>query len=191
MAEADSLALRFMTAADVEQVAALDGSTFSTGWSAESYRRELANPTARYLVLTRDGAFVGFGGIWIIVDQAHVVTVTVEPAARGHGYGALLVHGLLTLATSFEVVDVTLEVRASNDVARGLYRAYGFLEVGRRERYYDNREDAIIMTTESVTSAGHGRVMARRRQRIDDRFPGVISAFEELVQVEMGGDEPG
>jgi ribosomal-protein-alanine N-acetyltransferase len=97
------------------------------------------------------GRIVGFIGIWYMVDEAHVVTVGVRTKDRGRGIGELLLIGALERAMSRAVAVMTLEVRPSNAVAINLYRKYGFEQRGVRKAYYaDDREDALIMTTEPI-----------------------------------------
>jgi ribosomal-protein-alanine N-acetyltransferase len=97
------------------------------------------------------GRIAGFIGIWYMVDEAHVVSVGVRTSDRGRGIGELLLMGALERAMSRAAAVMTLEVRESNWVAINLYRKYGFEQKGVRKAYYaDNREDAIIMTTEPI-----------------------------------------
>jgi len=97
---------------------------------------------------------VGFAGIWMMVDEAHLVTIAVAPAHRGKGLGELLLVSMIDLACILGASRMTLEVRVSNHVAQSLYRKYGFKNEGVRRRYYsDNGEDALIMTTDVLTSA--------------------------------------
>ena len=94
---------------------------------------------------------VGFVGTWYMVDEAHIVSVGVRTDHRGQGIGELLLIGAIAQAIETGMTSTTLEVRASNQIAMSLYRKYGFTERGLRKGYYsDNREDATIMTAESV-----------------------------------------
>ncbi len=102
------------------------------------------------------GPIVGFAGIWLMVDEAHLVTIAVQPGHRGRGLGELLLVSVLDWACALGASYMTLEVRASNHVAQALYRKYGFRNEGVRRRYYsDNGEDAIIMTTDKIASASY------------------------------------
>ena len=97
---------------------------------------------------------VGFLGIWYSVDEAHIVSVGVRREYRRRGIGEMLLIAGIEQAVAKRVEVVTLEVRVSNDAARGLYSKYGFAERGLRKAYYkDNREDALIMTTDSILGA--------------------------------------
>ncbi|MFI5271605.1 MAG: ribosomal protein S18-alanine N-acetyltransferase [Ktedonobacterales bacterium] len=104
--------------------------------------------------LSRDAAaIVGFAGLWLMVDEAHVTTIAVHPAYRGRRLGELLLNSLTGIAYEISARRVTLEVRVSNTVAQNLYRKYGFEIAGLRRRYYsDNNEDAYIMTTDEIHS---------------------------------------
>ncbi|GIV85065.1 MAG: ribosomal-protein-alanine acetyltransferase [Candidatus Roseilinea sp.] len=90
---------------------------------------------------------VGFAGMWMHVDEAHIATIATHPGWRRRGVGERLLLNLLREAQRRCAEVVTLEVRVSNVAAQRLYRKYGFAEVGRRKAYYqDNREDALLMT---------------------------------------------
>lgn len=148
-----------MVLADVPAVVALEHRSTDEGWTASAYENELTNnKAARYFVLEIDGEIVGFAGLWLQFDQAHIVTIAVAPELRRSGHGLRLVLSLLDLAEREGMDDCTLEVRKSNEAARALYRRLGFFEVGLRKAYYlDNREDAVIMTTEPFASDGYRR----------------------------------
>jgi ribosomal-protein-alanine N-acetyltransferase len=101
----------------------------------------------------RPELIVGFVGVWIMPDEAHIVTIATRESHRRRGIGEMLLISAIELAQDKRQPLVTLEVRVSNDPAISLYRKYGFEEVGRRPRYYsDNREDALILTVSSITS---------------------------------------
>jgi len=95
----------------------------------------------------------GFVGMWAMVDEAHIINIAVREAYRGNGIGELLLISSIDLATKCECTVATLEVRASNTIAQHLYTKYGFNKVGVRRGYYtDNKEDALIMTTDIITT---------------------------------------
>lgn len=95
---------------------------------------------------------IGFLGLWVMVDEAHIINIAVREACRGHGIGEVLLISGIDTAVKLEASVVTLEVRASNSIAQNLYTKYGFKKVGVRRGYYtDNREDAFIMTTDIIT----------------------------------------
>ena len=138
-----------MSEADLPDVHRIERASFSVPWPDEAYRSELAtNRLATYLVVRASGAVVAYGGIWLMVDEAHVTTFAVDPAWRRRRIGEALLIALLDVAIARHAREATLEVRLSNLPARRLYEKYGFKPVGLRTRYYsDNGEDALIMTT--------------------------------------------
>jgi ribosomal-protein-alanine N-acetyltransferase len=96
---------------------------------------------------------VGIAGFWVMVDEAHITTLAVRDAYRRQGIGEQLLIEIIERAAQFKANVVTLEARISNKQAQALYQKYGFQKVGVRRAYYtDNGEDAIIMTTDSLTS---------------------------------------
>jgi [ribosomal protein S18]-alanine N-acetyltransferase len=109
-------------------------------------------------------AIIGFAGLWLMVDEAHITTIAVHPAHRGLGVGELLLNSLVGIGYEIGARHMTLEVRVSNTIAQNLYRKYGFEVAGLRRRYYsDNDEDAYIMTTPEIHSAAYERQFARLR----------------------------
>lgn len=99
----------------------------------------------------RPGHIVGYAGMWLMVDEAHITTIAMRNNWRGKGFGELLLASLIQEAAEIGAERMTLEVRVSNDVAQSLYRKYGFHQAGTRPRYYsDNNEDAYIMTTDNI-----------------------------------------
>lgn len=148
---APNLVMRKMTVDDLATVMEIDRLSFSTPWSERSFRSELNNNPAACLrvaeVQMKAPRIVGFVGIWMLVDEAHISTLAVHPDLRGQGIGGVLLRDAIEQAVGLHASLVTLEVRQSNQNAIHLYRKHGFETVGRRVRYYrDNQEDAILMT---------------------------------------------
>lgn len=101
-------------------------------------------------------SIIGFAGLWLMVDEAHITTIAIHPDYRRKGLGELELVSLIDIAYQIGAKWVTLEVRVSNFVAQSLYRKYGFREAGMRHRYYsDNQEDALIMWTEEISSPSY------------------------------------
>ena len=97
---------------------------------------------------------IGFAGFWIMADEAHIINLAVRERHRHRGIGELLLIATIDLASQLNARIITLEVRVSNTAAVNLYGKYGFIQVGLRRAYYvDNKEDAILMSTENITSA--------------------------------------
>jgi len=172
-----------MSIADIREVAALEKIIFPLPWSALAFEYELRhNPMADFSVLRhrtpqRKGdpsrPVLGYAGFWVIVDEAHICTLGVHPDWRGRGLGELLLVHLVDRAAERGVSVVTLEVRDSNLAAQNLYRKYGFAPAGRRKRYYvDNNEDAIIMTTEVITSPSYQQRLAALKATLWQKMAG-------------------
>ena len=171
-----------MRAGDLNAVIEVERAAYERGWPQTAFERELQhNAMARYLVLRagEDGRILAFGGLWLMVGEAHIVTVAVRPEWQRRALGRALVHGLVELAAASGMESATLEVRVSNEAARALYREYGFYEVGSRKRYYsDNHEDAVIMTTEALASGAYRQRLERLRNVLYERLPGLAFRLE-------------
>jgi ribosomal-protein-alanine N-acetyltransferase len=119
-------------------------------------------------------SIIGFAGLWLMVDEAHITTIAVHPDYRGKGLGELELASLIDIANQIGAKWVTLEVRVSNYIAQNLYRKYGFREAGMRHRYYsDNQEDALIMWTEELASSAY-----------KERFQNLKSALLRRLEAE-------
>jgi len=97
---------------------------------------------------------IGFAGLWMMADEAHIINIAVRERYRRQGMGELLLIAIIDLATELKAGIITLEVRASNITAQRLYSKYGFTQVGLRRGYYtDTGEDGVLMSTENIISA--------------------------------------
>jgi ribosomal-protein-alanine N-acetyltransferase len=154
---------------DVGAVHDIERLSFATPWPAYAFEQELkSNRLAHYLVARAGDRVVGFAGAWLMVDESHITTFGVHPDWRRQGIGRQLLLSLFDLSVRIGARRMTLEVRASNDVAQELYRSFGFSETGRRPRYYtDDGEDAIVMTTPELDGPRMLDVVANERARLD------------------------
>ena len=99
---------------------------------------------------------LGFAGFWIMADEAHITNIAVRESHRRQGIGERLLISIIDLATELNAGKLTLEVRASNIAAQSLYYKYGLTQVGLRRGYYTtDKEDAILMSIENITSASY------------------------------------
>jgi len=115
-------------------------------WSERAFMNELVNSNAVFRVAFLNGQVVGYGGVWLLVDEAHITTVAVDPSHHRKGIGWKLVAELLYAAKEAGMDCSTLEVRAGNEAALRLYERFGFVREAVRKRYYpDNQEDAVVM----------------------------------------------
>lgn len=147
----------------------------------QRYRRPLGFlPWPRREETPRPGRIVGYAGMWLVLDEAHITTIAMRESHRGRGLGELLLGSLIMGAAEMGSDRVTLEVRVSNAVAQSLYRKYGFREEGIRPRYYsDNGEDAYIMTVDDIRSPQYherfNRLLATLRPRLEAQHVAVVS----------------
>jgi len=124
----------------------VERASFSRPWTEAMFLEELSGRDSVYRVAIKDGHAVGYMGMWILADEGHITNVAIAKEYRRQGVASRLIDSFITLAKEKALVLMTLEVRASNEGAIRLYEKKGFVPVGRRKRYYDNTEDAILMT---------------------------------------------
>jgi [ribosomal protein S18]-alanine N-acetyltransferase len=128
------------------QVYEIECVSFHSPWSIDALNQELLNPTARYVVAIKDKKVIGFGGMWLILDEAHITNIAVHPAYRNLKIGSLILESLIQIGEEEGILSMTLEVRVSNINAQRLYGKYNFIVAGRRKAFYqDNKEDCLIM----------------------------------------------
>jgi ribosomal-protein-alanine N-acetyltransferase len=154
---------------DLPAVHAIEVASFPTPWPPHAYRSELeSNRLAHYLVARAGDTVAAYGGMWLMVDEAHITTFAVHPAWRRQRIGERLLLAFLDLAVDRRAHEATLEVRLSNLAARKLYEKYGFRPVGLRPRYYsDDHEDALIMTTNPLQEPAMRALIERLRAELD------------------------
>ncbi|MCT8136586.1 ribosomal protein S18-alanine N-acetyltransferase [Anaerobacillus sp. CMMVII] len=139
--------IRYMVEADIDDVLIVENNSFATPWSRTAFVNEIRNNKfAHYLVVEDNGKIIGYCGVWVIVDEAHITNIAIHPLYRGQKLGEqLLVHGI-ELARTLGATKMTLEVRVSNHIAQRLYSKLGFQPGGIRKNYYtDNQENALVM----------------------------------------------
>lgn len=139
--------IRMMKVEDIEDVLFVEEDSFTVPWTRTAFYNELTNNNfAHYLVMEVDERVIGYCGVWIVVDEAHITNIAVHSKHRGKRLGELLLLHVMQLAKMYGAKKMTLEVRISNIVAQSLYKKLGFIQGGIRKGYYtDNQEDAIVM----------------------------------------------
>lgn len=145
-----SIKFRNMTFDDISEICAIEHEAFPTPWTYEAFYNELTNNQfAHYVIMDIGGEVAGYGGMWVLLDEAHVTNIAVRHDFRGLKLGERLLHEIKKTARFFGAKRMTLEVRVSNDRAQNLYRKLGFYQAGVRKQYYtDNQEDALVMWAE-------------------------------------------
>ncbi|MEQ4484227.1 ribosomal protein S18-alanine N-acetyltransferase [Cohnella silvisoli] len=143
---------RLMNLNDISTIVDIERESFTAPWSEEAFRNELTqNLFAKYMIMELEDTIVGYGGMWLIIDEAHITNIAIREKYRGLGYGKKLLHEMMRTALWLGAQRMTLEVRVSNERAQALYRKMGFYPSGVRPAYYsDNLEDALIMWADLV-----------------------------------------
>ncbi len=159
-----------MTLDDLDAVQVIERASFPVPWPANAFRHELTqNKNAHYIVAREGDRLVGYAGLWLSLDEAHITTFAVLPEHRRRKIGERMLLALFERAERLGGEWLTLEVRASNIPAQKLYEKYGFRPAGIRRRYYsDNNEDALIMWTDRLRDRALRERLAKLRAALGD-----------------------
>ncbi|MBY0124428.1 ribosomal protein S18-alanine N-acetyltransferase [Bacillus sp. S/N-304-OC-R1] len=143
----NSYTFRLLKEHDVAEVLQIERASFTLPWTEDAFKNEFSqNKFAVYIGLEDDGTLIGYCGVWIIVDEAHITNVAVLPEYRGRKLGEALMKKIMETAVEMGAKTMTLEVRVTNHIAQSLYRKLGFQDGAIRKNYYsDNQEDALVM----------------------------------------------
>ncbi len=147
VADGSGFRLEKMTLADLDRVLEIEAKSYQTPWSRRAFTSEITdNSYAYYFALRAGDKIIGYVGMWVILDEAHITNIAVDPAYRRRGLGEMMLVRMFEKAKEHGASRMTLEVRVSNTGAQALYRKLGFADRGLRKGYYtDSNEDAIIM----------------------------------------------
>jgi ribosomal-protein-alanine N-acetyltransferase len=142
-------------------------------WSLSLFMSELAlRSTRAYYVARVDGAVVGYAGLMLGVDEAHVTTIAVDPSWHRRKIATRLLLVLAGEAIQRGASSLTLEVRVGNTQAQTLYRQFGFGPAGIRKNYYvETNEDALVMWAHDIDTPDY----ARRLRAIEAEVPGTTT----------------
>ena len=135
-----------MTIEHFDKIKNILSDKFDSFWTTSILNEELQNPSSQYFAALHDDEIVGFGGIWKAVDDCHITDIVVRKDCRMLGIGSLILEKLIQVAKQTNLGSITLEVNVNNVPAQRLYEKYGFKSLGVRKKYYNNIDDAIIMT---------------------------------------------
>ena len=143
------LTIQSLSQVDLSAIVELDLICFGGLWSKEAYQREIDSPNCdiQGVFSSKTGKkLLGMGCFWLILEEAHITILAINPEYHRQGMGAALLYSLIKTARDRGLERATLEVRVSNQAAISLYEKFGFKVAGRRKRYYqDNGEDALIL----------------------------------------------
>ena len=143
----DNIQICKMTLLDLEEIKDILFSDFDDFWNINIFKNELLNPNSQYIVAKVENKILGYAGLWKAVDDMHITNIVTAKKFRRHNIGSLLLSKLIEIAiTDKDINSITLEVNSNNIPAQKLYEKFNFKVVGLRKKYYNNVDDAIIMT---------------------------------------------
>ena len=147
------MVVRPMTKRDISRVYEIEVQSFRSPWSKLSLLGELHNDVARYYVAEDEGRVIGYGGMWLLFDEAHITNIAIAPERRGEHLGRYLLYGMMEAAVARGAEKMTLEVRETNLRAQNLYYSFDFTKQGFRKRYYDDTgEGAYLLWNEDLSA---------------------------------------
>lgn len=159
------LIVREMQKGDIFRAREIEKACFGAHWTPTNFEKELANGSGGHLTALWGDEVIGYIGYWLILEEAHITVVAVDPNYRRMGIGEQLLIAMTDHSMARGAKWMTLEVRVSNVPAQKLYEKYGFKVLGRRKAYYhDNQEDALVMWTENLWQEPFKSLFARLRQ---------------------------
>ena len=145
----DNIQIFRMTISDLEEIQDTLLLDFDDFWNVNTFKEELLNPNSKYIMAKINDKIVGFAGIWKAVDDVHITNIVTSKNFRRQNIGSVMLSNLVEIAKSEKgITSITLEVNSTNIPAQKLYEKFGFKVVGLRKKYYNNMDDAIIMTKE-------------------------------------------
>lgn len=140
--------IRKMTKEHLDQIKEILQEQFDEFWNANVLEGELENPMSKYIVAIKNEEVVGYAGIWKPLDEGHVTNIVTKKSERGNHIATIMLEEIINIAKQNNLKLITLEVNINNEYAIKLYKKYDFKEIGTRKKYYNNVDDAIIMTLE-------------------------------------------
>ena len=161
-----------MKMADLDDVMEIEQASFTLPWSRRMFERELANRKHSHFLIARNGAdILGYIGFWMVLEEAHIVTIAVRSDFRRKGIGTILMAVALDMAARLGAIKATLEVRITNLHAQELYGKFGFITVAIRKNFYsDTGEDAYVMWIYDLES---------KIREIRSRFASVMERLQQ------------
>lgn len=135
-----------MTKEHIPDILKVEAECFSAPWSQAMFLEEISGKFAHYFVAEIEGEAVAYMGMWSLSGEGHITNVAVAGNHRRKGIAKSLIEHFIDIARKENLEFMTLEVRASNIAAISLYEYFGFTQVGVRKKYYENTEDALLLT---------------------------------------------
>jgi [ribosomal protein S18]-alanine N-acetyltransferase len=145
MSEPETIHIRTLIEPDLDAVLAIEQASFSSPWKRDHFLHEIAAPHSYPFVAEYNGMLAGYVCMTSLFEEAQILNIAVDPAMRGRGIARMLLERAFALAREMGAEVMALEVRASNMTAIALYEQCGFIRTGLRQKYYEGRDDAVLM----------------------------------------------
>jgi [ribosomal protein S18]-alanine N-acetyltransferase len=145
MSEPETIHIRPMIEPDLDAVLAIEQASFPSPWKRDHFLHEIAAPHSYPFVAEYNGIVAGYVCMTALFEEAQILNIAVDPAMRGRGIARILMKQAFVLAREKGAEVMALEVRASNAAAITLYEQCGFTRTGLRQKYYEGRDDAVLM----------------------------------------------
>ena len=144
----EDIEISYMTPKDVDLITEILQSQFDEFWTPSILETEILNSDSTYIVAKTNQEVVGFAGLWDDTYNMHITNIAVKKTYRNKGIGDKLLKKLMQITKEKSKETITLEVNEQNTIAQKLYLKNGFKIMGKRKKYYNGIDDAIIMTME-------------------------------------------
>ena len=155
----------------LRSVLRIEGLVYPRPWSASLFMSELAlRGTRAYHVAKSGVTVVGYSGLMLGTEDAHVTTIAVDPAWHRRGIGTRLMLNMVRVALERGARNMTLEVRVGNTGAQALYHRFGYAPAGIRKNYYsETNEDALVMWATDIDTPDYGQRLAGIERELAER----------------------
>lgn len=146
MINLNEIEFKKMHVEDLNKISDILLTDFDDFWNYNIFKQELNNPNSQYICAIYKDEIIAFAGIWVCIDEAHITNIVTKKIFRNNGIGKLMLNNLISLCYNLKLKSITLEVNENNSVAILLYKNQHFEICGKRKKYYNYTDDAIIMT---------------------------------------------
>lgn len=137
--------IRPMISEDLDAILTIEQASFSTPWCRDHFQHEIVTPHSFPVVIEFNGVIAGYVCLMSLFEEAQILDIAVAPEQRGAGIAQLLMEHAIAVAREKGAEVLALEVRASNTSAIVLYERCGFVRTGVRHKYYEGKDDAVLM----------------------------------------------
>ena len=144
MDAAAAIRIRRVEERDIGEIMIIEKMSFTSPWTVDLFRCELYNPVGFFIIEVRK-LLAGYIIFWILKNEVHIANIAIHPGCRKRGYGEYLLRWAIERCRVKGVATITLEVNEKNNAARNLYDKMGFKIVGKKAKYYENNDNALML----------------------------------------------